>query len=130
MNLTPISIKARREALGLGQEALSRVLGTTQATLNRWERGQRSPEEPEQVDQVLTRLEDAMLNLEDKIYQDGKAQGDPALIMVFRTDEQFHEADSSAAEAGLPASFYRIAAARAAAQLRDELDISARIDTV
>lgn len=132
MNVTPISIKARREALGLGQENLARQLGVSQATLNRWERGQRNPEHPECLDELLTNLETAMINLEDKIYQDGEEQGHDdgtCVIVVFRTDEQFQAADASAAESSLPASFYRIAAARAAVALRDELKIAARIET-
>lgn len=44
--ITPESIRALRLRLGLTQEAFAARIGTTQATVNRWEHGTRRPNGP------------------------------------------------------------------------------------
>lgn len=44
--MTPADIRAWREERGLSQADLARALGVTQATVSRWETGERPPPLP------------------------------------------------------------------------------------
>lgn len=130
---TPIGLRARREALGLTQADLARVLGVSALTLHRWEAGQRAPVDHDQVEQMLVSLEAFMGDIVQALCDSAERQADDereASIHVFRDDQQWHAVDALAAEHGLPVSFYRIAAARAAATLRENLGVTVRIYTV
>lgn len=131
---TSIALLARRETLGLSQAGLAHLLGVTHLTLHRWERGQRAPGDPDHVEQALVNLETVMMNLQDTIYDNAQRQTQnedrQASIHVFRTDEEWHAVDPVAKEHGVPVRFYRIAAAKTSAALRDEMGITTRIYTV
>lgn len=130
---TPIGLRARREALGLSQVTLAPLLGVTELTLHRWERGQRSPAAPDQTERALVHVETMMVNLQHAIYDNAQRQAQrdrQASIHTFRNTQEWHAVDPVAAEHGLPVAFYRIAAARASVALRDELGITARIYTL
>lgn len=131
---TPIAMLARGGALSLSQAALAQLLGVTHLMIHRWERGQRTPGDPDQLEKGLVHPETLMRNLQETIYDNAQRQAQEedreAPIHVFRTDAEWHVVDPVAKEHGLPIRFYRIAAARASVALRNELGITARIYTV
>jgi non-specific serine/threonine protein kinase len=55
--LPPAALRARRQALGLTQDALAGALGVTANSVARWERGEQRIGHPERLSAALTRLE-------------------------------------------------------------------------
>ncbi|MGE0541262.1 MAG: helix-turn-helix domain-containing protein [Dehalococcoidia bacterium] len=55
--ITAAQLTARREALELSQAELSRALGVSEATISRWERGERTIRTPVMLDMALQTLE-------------------------------------------------------------------------
>jgi transcriptional regulator with XRE-family HTH domain len=51
------TIRARREALGLSQEQLARIMGVSRSALNGWETGRSTPHYPAMIGLVLDYLE-------------------------------------------------------------------------
>jgi len=112
--MTPIELRARREALGLSQGLLADWLGVRQATVSRWEAGKQPipgdhPGEPG-VEAKLARLEDAVEGLIDRAVAAIDAAADAAdddgfegvVLYVGDTDVD-----------GVPAAAHRVAMARA-----------------
>ena len=65
--LTSHELTARREALGLSQEAMGEALGVKQATISNWEGGKRGI--PEGIGDDLAELEDLQDSLVDQIVE-------------------------------------------------------------
>lgn len=124
-----IELRARREALGLSQPQLADLLGVTQATISRWEKGERSPENWPGIHVLLCEWEDLAMQVEDEaveaVEHASAVQDSPAIeVRTYATDEAWWAMDARAKKARAPAVLHRVAVARAAAGVRDELGIS------
>jgi DNA-binding transcriptional regulator YiaG len=65
MKMTPESIRAIREALGISQEAFARRVGVAYNTVNRWEKGKSLPKSTPIIDKILELANEA--RIEDKV---------------------------------------------------------------
>ena len=125
-----IELKARREALGMSQADLARVMEVSQSTVSSWEVGSRNPRDPEDVDQRLWELEQGMMGLLDSITQaveskSAKLHQSTVELRSFSDDKSFWDAEPSLE--GMPAAVHRAACAHAAVLAREEYDIRAVI---
>ncbi len=114
-----IELRARREALGMSQADLSKFLGTTQATISRWEGG-KSPvgaavsTELHELEALLVELVDNMVEAVEDVLASGQL---PALV-THATDESFWSAHPE--HEGTPALLHRVATATARSQIRED----------
>jgi putative transcriptional regulator len=53
MKMTPETIRAIREALGISQEAFARRVGVAYNTVNRWEKGKSLPKSTPIINKIL-----------------------------------------------------------------------------
>ena len=108
--MNPIELKARREALGLNQTDLARVLGVKQVTVSAWELG-RNPIPPG-IDGELIEVEERLEGLIDLAAEMLDATTNrPVFLDVWADDESCWEANPHLD--GFPAVCYRVAMARA-----------------
>lgn len=114
--MTPIELKARREALGFNQSDLARHLGINQVSLSHWETGKRPI--PERLSGELNVLED---QVEDWLLIAAEmldaTSTRPVELTVWPSDEAFWNAHPEFR--GLPAVLYRVAMARARMEADD-----------
>lgn len=108
--MNPIELKARREALGLNQTDLARVLGVKQVTVSAWEVG-RNPI-PAGIDGELIELEERVEDLIDLAAEQLDATTErPVFLDVWPDDDSFWSARPDLKP--LPAVCARVAMARA-----------------
>jgi DNA-binding transcriptional regulator YiaG len=62
MKMTPETIRAIREALGISQEAFARRVGVAYNTVNRWEKGKSLPKSTPIIEKVLELAKEARIN--------------------------------------------------------------------
>ena len=113
--MTPIELQARREALGLSQSLLAAVLDVKQATISRWESGDRGI--PEFAESRIVDMENAVESLIERMLALATEHGADVLI-VHGDDAAFWRAHPEMD--GWPAALQRVAAARALVEARDE----------
>jgi transcriptional regulator with XRE-family HTH domain len=123
--IAPIELRSRRLALGLAQGELSEVLGNAQVTVSRWECGTRPI--PERLDAELRTLERLRDDLEEEIVE--QVEHKPAMLDTpeVALPTPANDAEAKALGFDAPAGIVRVAIARAANALRDELGIVARL---
>lgn len=138
VDLTGIELQARREALGFSQTAFADYLGIKQVTLSRWENGSTPP--GKSVEGDLTFLEDCVTFLADLFVgrvADPEEFGEIAPLTEFFVDHIPDWFPESAQREGsipsfsriqdindwldIPLQIVRVAAARAAVWLRDNI---------
>ena len=120
--IEPVEALARREALGLSQEALAAALTgrgvpVSQDVISRLERGQRVPRA---VGALAGALADLETDLETMIQRIAHAAASGAGIQTFTADRDLWRADPVARARAIPATMHRVAAARAAARLAEQ----------
>lgn len=113
--MQPIELRARREALGLPQHELAAWLGVAQATISAWEVGRRTI--PAGIHGELAELEEQLLDIADRMVQAGEAAGAECVLFTFVDDGELAAAHPEMD--GWPAALHRVAAAQAAAALRE-----------
>lgn len=128
----PIELRSRREALGLSQVDLARLLGIKQNTVSQWEAGMRSPRDPVGVLMALSGLEDEFDDLVDRIAELGEhasavRDSSSVELRTYASDAVYWVAEAAAARKGIPAAMHRAATAYAARALESEQAITARI---
>lgn len=74
--LTPVGLRARRQALGLSQTELAELLGVSQPAYAQWESGTRAPRDPAQVAATLADIEDGLTTRTQKIAHAAQADAD------------------------------------------------------
>lgn len=110
--MQPIELQARREALGLSQGLLASLLGVAQATIARWETGQRGI--PPNLDEELAAQEEIVEQLLDHAADLlDEADGEPVTLTVYLADSDLWSAHPEMM--GIPAVLHRVAMARARA---------------
>jgi putative transcriptional regulator len=62
MKMTPETIRAIREALGVSQEAFARRVGVAYNTVNRWEKGKSLPKSTPIIEKVLELAREARID--------------------------------------------------------------------
>lgn len=134
MVVDPIEYRARREALGLSQADLARLLGVGQSAVSQWETGSRTPRDPVGVLDVLAGLEDVLDELADVVTETGEhssaLRGSPEVVLrTYPDDDAYWAADAGAARRRIPAAVHRAATALAARALAEDAGIAARIVT-
>ncbi len=110
--MTPLELRARREALGLSQGLLASLLGNAQNTVSQWENGRRAI--PGDVDETLARYEEVVESLVDEageLLDGASADGVPVALQTYSSDESLWEAVP--ALVGVPSVLHRVALARA-----------------
>lgn len=108
-----LELIARREALGFTQSSLAAYLDVTQATVSRWETGNRPV--PNWLAPILDQLEETVEVLVDNAVDAAQAvidAGGTPRLFVYATDAALFAATGEG-EDGLPASAHRVAMARA-----------------
>ena len=115
-----VGLRSRREALGLPQAVLARLLGVSQNVVSSWEQTTRTPRDPVGVHMRVAELEEVMEDLIAQIVADVTVGGDPVELVTYATDEAWWAASSGAGRAGLPVQLHRVATARAAVELGEE----------
>lgn len=115
--MNPLEMRARREALGLSQQAFGRLLGVEQASISRWEDGTRAPRDWASIDALLIKLEDQCEELTQDLL-DMLDENDAPVVALYARDEDFWAACPE--RNGLPAAVHRVATARAMAICRAE----------
>jgi DNA-binding transcriptional regulator YiaG len=65
MKMTPESIRAIRDALGVSQEAFARRVGVAYNTVNRWEKGKSLPKSTPIIERILELAREA--GADDKV---------------------------------------------------------------
>lgn len=128
----PIELRSRREALGLSQVDLARLLGIKQNTVSQWEAGMRSPRDPVSILMALSGLEDEFDDLVDRIAELGEhasavRDSSSVELRTYASDAVYWVAEAAAARKGIPAAMHRAATAYAARALENEQAITARI---
>ena len=121
--ITPIGLRARREATGACQADLARLLGASQAVISQWENGSRAPRDPAEVAEAITALEALADALCAQALHDGTTTG---VLRTWATDTDYWAADPAAAAQHIPAAVHRMATACAARTLAQR-GIPARI---
>jgi len=111
--MSPIELKARREALGLNQSDLAAVLHAQQSHVSAWEAGKKS--RPAWLDDRLADLEEDAERVTDlacRALEQAAAAGEPgAVLFAYRDDADLWAAIPETD--GLPAAVHRVALARA-----------------
>lgn len=125
-------LKARREALGISQTDLARLLNVKQSTISLWESGKRAPRDPIAVSMHLHQLEDAHDEIIEKLCENTEhasaLHNSPNVaIRTFQTDDAYWNKDARARELQIPASMHRSAAAWAKRIVEEEYGIQASI---
>ena len=115
-----VGLRSRREALGLPQAVLARLLGVSQNVVSSWEQTTRTPRDPVGVHMRVAELEDVMEDLIAQIVADVTVGGDPVELVTYATDEDWWAVSPGAGRAGLPAQLHRVATARARVELVEE----------
>lgn len=123
--MDPLSLKARRLALGLSQEELGRWLGVPQNTISKWENSTSAPRDPVSIDLLLDELGDAFLKIIDECLNSANDKGilpnSPRLILyVYQDDAALSKAHPDLHAKGISASMHRQATAIAAFMLKKE----------
>lgn len=123
--MNPIELRARREALGLSQQALGELLDVPQPTLSAWEVGTRSPRDPASVHLLLAELEDTLARLIDEAvevveHKSGVLDSAEVELVTYADDESYWRADAGARAGRVPAVLHRVAAAHAAWMARED----------
>jgi DNA-binding transcriptional regulator YiaG len=81
MKMTPETIRAIRDALGLSQEAFARRVGVAYNTVNRWEKGKSLPKSTPIIEKILELAREAgadervMGSADDQAKQSKPGQG-------------------------------------------------------
>ncbi len=131
--MNPIEIKARREALGLSQEQLGHMLGgVSRSTISTWEMGTRAPRDPVTVHMQLCQAEDVLAILIDEAaeameHASGVHNSPSVRYRTYASDADFWARDARAKAGEWAAALHRVAAAHAAAAVRDEYEIAVEI---
>lgn len=118
LNMSPIEFRARREALGVGQQTLASMLDINFTRISRWENNKQPI--PIGMDSELTELEnfmddlviatiDATVPLLDRVK--------PPILLVYREDRDLWAASAMMEHNRIPAAFHRVAMARAKTEL-------------
>ena len=123
--MDPLSLKARRLALGLSQEELGRCLGVPQNTISKWENGVSTPRDPVSIDLFLDELGDVFLEIIGDCMSladdEGVLSNSPRTVLyVYSDDAALAKAHPALHEHGIPASMHRQASAIAALMLKEE----------
>ena len=106
----PIELQARREALGLSQAALARILGVEQSTVSQWESGDHAIAAGTSA--YLEHLEERLEKMIDLALAGiGAAGANSAMLFTWPDDHSFWRAHPDFD--GTPAVLHRIAMARA-----------------
>ena len=108
--MSPIELRARREALGFTQSSMAEYLRVKQATVSRWESGK--PPVPDWVEPIMDRLEQTVEDLIDRTVDLVNGIGPGAVLFAYPDDEGLRAALGDGDD-GLPASAHRVAMARA-----------------
>lgn len=129
IEMTPIELTARREALGVGVHALADYLEVRHQNLARWEVGKNPPRSWGWIDEALTELENFQQQLIDELIDAAEtsyeATGEFGII-TYRNDDNYWAWIDDARERGIPVGVHRAAAARAAVWLRRQQGV--RVD--
>lgn len=138
--MNPISMKARREALGLSRDALADTLGVREQNVTRWEHGKNPPRDWTWIDSALTRLEDYRERLVEELVAETlrvRDESGAALLLTYSTRGSFYrwhpemeEPDLGDGVALIPVELHRSATAEAARRLRVVHGVSALIEAV
>ena len=115
-----VGLRSRREALGLPQAVLARLLGVSQNVVSSWEQATRTPRDPVGVHMRVAEVEEGLEDLVAQIVADVTVGGDPVELVTYASDEDWWAASPGAERAGLPAQLHRVATARAAVELGEE----------
>ena len=115
-----VGLRSRREALGLPQAVLARLLGVSQNVVSSWEQATRTPRDPVGVHMRVAEVEEGLEDLVAQIVADVTVGGDPVELVTYATDEAWWAVSPGAGRAGLPARLHRVATARAAVELGEE----------
>lgn len=126
--MTPVELKARREALGLSLKALGEVWGVRPQSITSWEEGFKAPRDWSWVTASISAMEDYQDDLTDQMITTGKEThadtGEAALITYdsrgsfYRWHPDAREKEWPGGGQSVPVELYRTAAARAGRQLR------------
>lgn len=112
--LTPVGLRARRQALGLSQAEIAELLDVSQAAYAQWESGTRAPKDPVQVAADLATIEDTLTTRTQEVATAAKAR-------ARNEDTKTVTLIAYATRSGGPdEALSRTAAARAAYQLRHD----------
>lgn len=123
MHMTPIELRARREALGLSQTEFAKILSTSQHTVSDWERGHREIPlglrgELGQAEYYVDVATEAALTT---LQQAAKEHAPENLhLLVYEDDAAYGKAHPDAD--GTSAVLHRVAMARAAYAFEQESD--------
>jgi hypothetical protein len=112
--VTPIELKARREALGLSQAALASMLDVAQNTVSQWEGGQRRI--PEGIGAELAACEDLVDEFVHRTLVQITNTPGPKIVFTHASDAAMWVAQPQLH--GKAAVLHRVAAARAVDELR------------
>ena len=115
-----VGLRSRREALGLPQAVLARLLGVSQNVVSSWEQTTRTPRDPVGVHMRVAEVEEGLEDLVAQIVADVTVGGDPVELVTYASDEDWWAVSPGAERAGLPARLHRVATARAAVELGEE----------
>ncbi len=115
-----VGLRSRREALGLPQAVLARLLGVSQNVVSSWEQATRTPRDPVGVHMRVAEVEEGLEDLVAQIVADVTVGGDPVELVTYASDEDWWAVSPGAERAGLPAQLHRVATARAAVELGEE----------
>lgn len=116
--MTPAERLIAREAMGLTVRALAKVLDQSARNVHRWEEKGKGISAPNAA--ALARLIDYTDQAVAELVERSEAG---TLIITYRTDREFQEAEPHPVWPDLPAQWHRVVARRAAAQIPD-----ARVD--
>jgi transcriptional regulator with XRE-family HTH domain len=122
--MTPIELKARREALGLSQSALAGMLDVAQNTVSQWEGGQRRV--PDGIDAELAACEDLVEEFVDLTLRHVTRNPGSDFVSTHATDTAMWAAQPQLE--GKAAVLHRVAMARAATILRRDYHPVAIVD--
>ncbi|MDR1294907.1 MAG: helix-turn-helix domain-containing protein [Bifidobacteriaceae bacterium] len=128
--LTRLGLMARREALGLNQSQLGRLLGVSQVTISTWEHGRRRGRGaiPPAIGGQLLELEaisDQLTALAVEAVMAADDGAEDLTLRSFLTDEDLWDAHPELEP--VPAAVHRVAMAAAARRLDREHGIAASI---
>ncbi|MGP9587221.1 helix-turn-helix domain-containing protein [Micrococcaceae sp. AOP34-BR2-30] len=126
--MTPVELKARREALGLSIKALGEVLGVRTQSITKWEFGENPPRDWSWIDDALTGMEQYQDQLTEELVAAAKVTyeqtAEAALVTYGSRGDFYHwypearEREWPSAGLGVPVEIHRAATARAARGLR------------
>ena len=121
--LTPISLRCRREALGLSRADLADIFDVNEGTVRSWEIGKSEPRDPLSIHMALGALEDAALECLDELLapiedQDEAVRSLPTAILAYATQTDYEQHTHWAQR--LPIAAYRACVGRAFQLLSEE----------